>query len=182
MLKEMIFAATYSSGSVIGDALNSWADTGLFDLALPFLLIFAVVYGLLDRMKIFKEKGVNVIIALASGLLSIQFGFVGEFFSALFPRFGIGIAIILVALIAIGMFVTEKKSSGIFMGIGAVVLVMVLANTAGALGWSGANWWYENWPDIVLVVGIIAMIIAVVNTKPDESKSILEKIVQREPS
>ena len=34
-------------GYSIGDVLNRWADLGVFAYVLPFLMIFALVYGIL---------------------------------------------------------------------------------------------------------------------------------------
>ena len=75
-----------------------------------FLLIFAVVYGILSTMNIFskgdKNKGVNAVIAIAVGLLALQWDYVPEFFSVIFPYAGIGISILLVALILMGLFLS----------------------------------------------------------------------------
>ena len=36
----------------ITDVLNTWADLGVFSYVIPFLLIFAVVYAILEKTKI----------------------------------------------------------------------------------------------------------------------------------
>ncbi|MEK6827230.1 MAG: hypothetical protein AABX99_01980 [Nanoarchaeota archaeon] len=98
MFKEMIFlqsASAFPSG-VLGDLLAKWEQAGFFSYLLPFLLIFALIFGILLKLNIFKDnKMVNGIIALSVSLMSLQFGFVPDFFSQIFPRVGVGLAIIL---------------------------------------------------------------------------------------
>ena len=67
---------------VITNIFAYWEQIGVFSYILPFLMIFALVFGILMRMGIFKEnKAVSAIVALAVGLLSLQFDFVPRFFS-----------------------------------------------------------------------------------------------------
>ena len=128
MLKELISLAWFEGGA-IGDLLSAWEQAGFFSYLLPFLLIFALVFGILNQIQLFKEKkAINAIIALVVGLMSLQFPMVPLFFSEIFPRLGVGLAIILVVLIFVGMFIDPGKA-GIFyilMGIGAVIVVVVL--------------------------------------------------------
>ncbi len=130
-----------------GTALNQLASLGFFDYVLPFLLIFALVFGILSKMKLFGEnRGISAIIAMAVGLLSLQWGFVPQFFSAVFPRAGVALAIILVLIIIAGGFVDTSHS---YVGyglltIGVVAVIVTLLNTSDALGWYSGAWVREN--------------------------------------
>ena len=175
MLGGLISLAWY--GGAIGDVLSSWEQAGFFSYLLPFLLIFALVFGILTQIQLFKEnKAINAIIALVVGLISISLPIVPQFFSAIFPLLGIGLAVILVVLIFVGMFIDPEKG-GIFyvlMGIGAVIVVVVLVQTAGALGWSSGQWWVDNWPMIagaVFILVIIAIIVGAASTGNGTPKS-----------
>ena len=68
-------AVTITSG------LNWFYEFGGFDYVIPFLLIFAVVFAIIEKSKIFKKddeqnKVIPAIVAASIGLLAIQFGFV----------------------------------------------------------------------------------------------------------
>ena len=87
------FGGGYYGGS-IGNVLAYWEQAGFFSYVLPFLLIFALVYGILTRTQIFKDnRAVNGILALTVGLLALQFDFVPVFFSEIFPRLGVALAL-----------------------------------------------------------------------------------------
>src|SRR3990172_5798244 len=91
--------------------LNQWQTAGVFDYILPFLLVFAIVFGILASTNILgSQKGVNVIIALVVGLLSIRLGLVQRFFTELFPRLGVGLAVILALLILTGLFISDDET------------------------------------------------------------------------
>ncbi len=133
MIGGFLQSATLFSGG-FGGLLSSLESAGFFSYALPFLLIFALVFGILSRMGLFKEnKAVTAIIALAVGLMSLQFNLVPQFFARIFPSFSIGLIIILVILILIGLF-TDPSKPGIMytlLAIAAVIAVVVVISNSG---------------------------------------------------
>jgi len=63
-----------------GEILEAGKSTGIFDFYLPFVLSFAIFYGLLEKSKIFgdsskdkKVRNINVIIAFSASLMIIIF-------------------------------------------------------------------------------------------------------------
>ena len=161
----------------ITDVLNQWAAAGVFSYVLPFLLIFAVVFGVLAKSKILGENAtINAIIALAIGMLSLQFDFVSTFFATIFPKFGIGLAVFLVVILLAGLFYDSEKNKGAFMVIGISVGVAVII-------WAFSNWdfwrdqffigpWVEeNFWTIVILIAIGVIFFLVINSaKSSEGK------------
>lgn len=151
----------------ISDILNQWDRIGVFDYLLPFLLVFAVVYGILAKAKFLgNNKGVNAVIALAVGLLSLQFGFVTEFFGTIFPYAGLGISVILVALILIGLFAKEgdddKTYRTIFIILGGIVALVVIFSALSNAGYTVGYEWRDSLPAIIagmVIIGLIAWMI-----------------------
>ncbi len=120
----------------ITEVLNAWSQAGVFSYLLPFLLIFAVVFGILAKSGIFGDnKGVNGVVAFAIAALSLQFDLVSNFFASIFPRFGVGIGVFLVILVLVGLFVDFNKDGGnvALTAIGAIIAGLVVL-------WSLANW------------------------------------------
>jgi hypothetical protein len=156
--------ATFPGGA-FGDLLSKWEQAGFFSYILPFLLIFALVFGILTRIKIFKDnKAVNGIIALAVALMALQFGFVSDFFSQIFPRLGIGLAIILGIMIMIGLF-ADPDSPAInlsLLGIGFIIIIVIIIKTAGALGWRSGQWWAQNWQIVLGALVLLALIVIII--------------------
>jgi len=152
----------------IVDILNQWEAIGVFDIVLPFLLIFAVVYGILTASNILSgNKGVNVTISLVIGLLALRLGFVQDFFREVFPRLGVGLAVFIILLILTGSFLPTKIRPAVFwiyFAIGAVIAIVVLGGAfssttfGGGLGLIGSDIivWIVS---IALLIGIIVVIV-----------------------
>ena len=167
MISNLISLASYGffGGGAIGNILAQWEQAGIFSYMLPFLLIFAMIFGVLTKINLFKEnKSINAIIALAVSLMSLQFDFVSIFFAELFPRMAIGLIVLLVAMILLGMFSpNEKWVNYTFFGIAAVVLISVLVKSAKAVSFFGGGGFLGNiyWPDLlpwiilIVVLGVI---------------------------
>ena len=151
-------------GYNLGDILNSWADMGVFAYALPFLMIFAMVYGILSKTEILGEnKGVHATIALATGLLALQFDYVSGFYASIFPYAGMGIAVLLVALILMGLVTRQNDHSNwIWFGIGVIIFLFVLGGAMSDTVWLGGFGFAESFPaliSILLIVGLLAFVI-----------------------
>jgi len=172
MIEGCIFLASYSyfEGGAIGNILNMWEQAGIFSYAIPFLLIFALVFGILSRMNIFKKAdgkpntAISGVIALAVALMALQFPFVSMFFAELFPALGIGLAIILVVLIISGLFI-DPDNKGWMIGLMVVsvaVVIGVLLSASRSVGFIFGTWWRYNWPTLLGIGIFIALIIAII--------------------
>jgi hypothetical protein len=61
----------YGRFGPFSQALLFLEQLGLLDAILPFILIFAVFYGVLDQVKVFANNRINAIIALSVSLLTV---------------------------------------------------------------------------------------------------------------
>jgi hypothetical protein len=161
--------------------LNQMNEMGIFSYAFPFMIVFAIVFGLLQKIKIFGEpkeaKGINAIIAAGIGALSLLYDRVPTFFATIFPIFGVGLAVFLVLVISLGFFymgsegkpADSMKWIGWLIGIGVVIWTF---NEWGYIFGGGSNFgfWLQEYLPMLIVVGIIITgIVLVVGTK-DSSK------------
>lgn len=72
------------------DFIDALFRGGWFDFVFPFLLIYAVVFTILQNVKIFEDKkSVRIIIALVFGLFAIAFPITGDL-SCNIPNAGVG--------------------------------------------------------------------------------------------
>jgi hypothetical protein len=68
--------------------------------ALPFLVTFVIVYGVLDMINIFRKNSINVILALAVSFFALFYGPYGSMGAYLTQLYGGG-ALIIVAVVII---------------------------------------------------------------------------------
>ncbi|MDP3881515.1 MAG: hypothetical protein Q8Q31_01415 [Nanoarchaeota archaeon] len=150
----------------IGNILSQWESIGAFDYLLPFLLIFALVFAILNKTNVLGEgnRAINVIISLAIGLLALQGGFVQRFFKPLFPRFAMGLAVLLVLLILVALFINldeQKYWNYGFGGIAAIAGIIAVSNAFKDYGYYSLGYWGDNAGWIIGGILIVGVIIAV---------------------
>lgn len=164
----------------IGDVFYQLENLGFFDIVLPFLLAFAVVYGVLTYMKIFGEdKAVHVVIAVVIGLLAIRFPFYSAFLSEISPRLGVGLTILLAILLLVGLFAQDKGRSAIMwilFALGGIIFLVILVQTGDALGFIGAGYFSQEaigWLVMVaILIGIIVVVVSGKSSQPGDSHPI----------
>lgn len=144
--------------------------TGFYDVILPFLLVFAIAYGVLSKIEMFKKQpGINAVIALILGLLIVtQFEIVARL-NLFLPKIAFLIVIILMFLFLIGM-VGYKAEKGL-KGVGYFIFVLValvgiywgLSPSLGLYYYELVPYWIQDtlWEwliPLVLIIVIIYMI------------------------
>ena len=146
------------------EILNQMNNLGVFSYAFPFMIVFAIVFGLLQKTKIFGEaaqaKGINAIIAIGIGAMSLLYDEVPTFFATIFPKFGIGLAVFLVLVISLGFFTMGENGEGKekMQWIGWVVglgVVIWSFNTWGYRFGGNFSYWMQEYLPMILVIGLI---------------------------
>jgi hypothetical protein len=154
---------------------------GVFEIYLPFLLTFAIFYGLLRKMKIFGgDPTANKIIALISGIAAAYVmifspvaGPISQFFATFFTQASIGMVVLLVFIMLVGLFLSapfigpkeidlgKLAPWAVFAGF-VIVLYMFVSSGGVALFDKivppGINISGEDIAMILLVVGTVVVI------------------------
>ena len=168
----MIFLQGFSFS--IEDLIFEWEAIGVFDWILPFLLIFAVIAGILSTTRILgNHRGVNVIISMVIALLALRTGLVQAFFAELFPRFAIGLSILIVIVLLAGLFIVPEDLKGWFIGFasaGAVIGLVVVILTFGEFDWFNSFFWQDYLGVIIGGILLLVLIIAVFITSGEKPK------------
>lgn len=107
----------------------------LQNIILPFVLIFTLIFAILQRSKILGDgkKQIDALVAASIGLIVISYGFAVGVISSLLPFLAISAVVILVFMILYGFIVQDKisfhKSVNVIVGIlaalGVIITVLV---------------------------------------------------------
>lgn len=181
------------------DLLSIAKDMGFFQFYLPFVLTFAIFYGLLEKVKIFgdKSRNINLVIALVAALYVIGFTPVGITFAQFLSNFFGQVGIILVSLIALGMIffvliplsgkevkdlfnpkylipIAALLAIGAYLSSGGLSLFPGISLPSGSFGLGLSD------QDIVILI-IIAMTILVIwwLTREESDRALIEKVKRR---
>ena len=154
--------------------MNTMEQMGFFYFVIPFLIIFAIVFAVLEKSKWLGEnKPVQVIISVGVGLLTIRVPILQDFFENIFPKMGIGLAILLVFLIIMGFFVKFDEKKTQFKAMGFVIVAGILIWTAMDWGLFGGSYGSRGFwgtldqrlPELLLVGAAIGLFIWVIKSK-----------------
>lgn len=155
-----------------------WEAAGIFQFLLPALLIFAVIFGILTSTKILGEnRGVSILISLVISVIAVRTPLVADFFTVFFPGVGIGVAVLLAALILGGLFI-QKGNISIFSNIftwgGIVIALIIVIAVFNNFNWFGSYWWQNNWTSVLWIV-LLGAVMGAFLQKPLSEKEKAER-------
>ena len=141
---------------------------------LPFLLVFALVFAILQKTKILGDgkKQIDAIVALVIGLLVVSFANYVDVIVQLMAFLAVALVIILVFLLLFGSMFEPSKfemakglkiTFGIIIAIAVVIAVLVYtpaweylkSNLVG----KGGSGWLINTIFVVLIIAAIAVVL-----------------------
>ena len=114
------------------DLINSFRDIGGFTVFLPFVLIFAISFAVLNKSKILgSKKNIDAIVALVIGLLLVQNQSIVGIINTFLPNISLVLIVIIMFLLVVGIFVggEHKWASGGWL-IAAIIISVIF------VGWS----------------------------------------------
>lgn len=146
------------------DVLNYWNQAGVFSYILPFLLIFALVYAILMKSDIFGDnRGAIIIMALAVGLLALVGDYVPRFFQTIAPALGIGLSVLLAAIILLGLFYKDISwVKNVLVWSGVAIFIVVVYASLSSYNFAGSYLWDQYAPALITLAIIVAAIVAIV--------------------
>ncbi len=175
-------------GGMFGDFIQLLVGLGLADVLLPFILIFTIVFAVLEKSKIIGEgkKNINVMIALVIALLVIIPHIMGTYqgydvvnaINTAIPKVSFWIVLIIMGLLLTATFgakmETEKAGWVPWVAFGIVLLVF-----GNAAGWFHFEWLSNIDPHVTALIIITAVfigIIAFVSSGDESAGDIAENI------
>ncbi|MEM4263431.1 MAG: hypothetical protein QW666_00865 [Candidatus Woesearchaeota archaeon] len=131
-----MFQLQYSGGR-FQELFYYLEDWGLSDVILPFILIFTIVFAVLSKIQLFAENKYNSVISLAIALMVVIPHTLGKYppgmdivtiINTALPEATLLIIAIVILLILTGLLWGEAPKSGLFIGIVAIIAILILAS------------------------------------------------------
>ena len=153
--------------------------------ALPFLLIFFIVFGILEKTKLFgdKKQQLNALIAFIIGLIFIGATSPTLTVSNLVLFLTVAIVVMFIALLLWGFVAGEEglKFDKIPRGLKGFILVVIIVAVVIALLWAlgieggvfstiydflfGQSWSSDLWTNVAFIVMIIIALVIIIGKK-----------------
>jgi hypothetical protein len=171
---------------------------GVYDVILPFILVFSIVFAILEKSKIFgtevidgehyTKKNINAMTAFVIAFLVIASGQLVSIINESLGNIVILLLVIVSFLILMGSFYREDEAVFLKEGpwrtsfmivalIGVILIFLHAIPTSDGSNWlyAGADWitmhWDTNWVgSIILVIVVVIFMVLVVRESPSKSK------------
>jgi len=123
------------------DIITSFESVGVFDIAMPFILVFTLIFGVLEKINLFgvNKKNINLVVALAISFLAIRNVFFIEMLNRFLPNIAMFLIIILMFLLLLGTFggalTGFQNVAAIFAFIIAAIFVILALSSDVLLGY-----------------------------------------------
>jgi hypothetical membrane protein len=172
--------------SILGNVIGFLQKIGIYDVVLPFLLTFTIVFAILEKTKIlgtetidkvsYTKKNLNAMVAFVIGFLVIASGKIVEAITAVSAQIIILLLLSVFFLMLVGTFFGKEEDvyleKGfwrylfmIIMFLGVVFIFLNAIKTKAGLTWLEVfiNWISRFWTStavasIILIVGIILFV------------------------
>jgi hypothetical protein len=148
------------------------------DILLPFVLVFVLVFAILQKSKILGEgkTQIDALVSLVIGLILVATPPARDFIVRLMPWLAVGIAVILVFLVLFAFVANDSWKNAkwlkVIVGILAAIFLVVVVIWASGEGSAIGSFFSDNLgggviSNIILVVIIIgAVLVVALTSKP----------------
>ncbi|MBW3004366.1 hypothetical protein KY310_00855 [Candidatus Woesearchaeota archaeon] len=171
--------------SILGNVIGFLQKIGIYDVVLPFLLTFTIVFAILEKTKIlgseeiegkkYTKKNLNAMVAFVIGFLVIASGKLVEAITMVSANIIILLLLSVFFLMLVGTFFKSDEDVAltgwwryifmIIMFVGIVFIFLYAIKTDSGISWLELfiNWIRQFWTStavasIVLIVGIIVFV------------------------
>ncbi len=169
------------------DILNLGEEVGAFEVLLPFLLVFTLSFGVLQKSKILGDlKQLNLVVSFVIALLFVRNQTLVALVNRFLPNVSIFMIIILMFLLLVGIFVGKGHEgwTGNILGIAFfVAIIFIIIALFSREPFDILPPFLADMDDktrgLILFIGVFVIIIWLVTREPKkEGKGFLEKIAE----
>ena len=101
--------------------IQSWEEIGVFDVVLPFLLIFTITFAILNKSGILGgKKNFDIVISIVASLLFVRNTYLVGLVNRFLPNVSLFMVVILMFLLLVGIFGGGSAWSGGLLGVAAI--------------------------------------------------------------
>lgn len=187
-----------AEASVFRGIIDFFVDLGVYDVILPFILVFSIVFAILEKSKIFgtekidgevyTKKNINSMTAFVIAFLVIASGQLVSIINKSLGNIVILLLVIISFLILIGSFYREEEAVFLEKGpwrtsfmiaslIGVILIFLNAIPTDNGGNWLNysAKWisskWNTSWVgSIILIILLVIFMLYIIRENPRHSK------------
>lgn len=172
-------------GVNFSDMIKQLEQMGFYEVILPFMLVFTIMFALLQKIKLFgaDTKNINIVVAAVIAFFFVRVPTIIATVQQFLPKVSMIVLVLLMFLLILGV-LGSGESTGwtgwpFFIGmIGAVLgIIWAVATSVPGLSTSWPRWLVLSSQDkaILLAVGIFVLLLWIFSDKKTDWNKVVEK-------
>jgi len=157
--------------------IDFFGDIGIYDVVLPFLLVFAIVFAILEKTKVFGQeeidgkkytrKNINALVAFVVSFLVIASSKLVQIITTVSSQMVLLLMLSVLFLLLVGSFFKEDPA-GVFLPEGwktffmFIMFIGISLIFLNALGWLDATWKYLSTGTGGAGIGAVILLIIII--------------------
>lgn len=148
-------------------AIDQWAAYGIFDVLLPLLLIFVIVFSILQRAKILGgRKPIDAVVAFIISLFVVINPVATSLFAPIFSNAGLALVVMIAVMLLVGVLFEvhqiPESLKWIFVVGGIAVFIWALSTLDSfypiAVWFPVSSYWWDA-NSIWIICGLIVVLV-----------------------
>ncbi|MEK6816018.1 MAG: hypothetical protein AABY09_00255 [Nanoarchaeota archaeon] len=171
------------------DMLRTMESIGFYDVVFPFLIVFTIFYGILQKVRLFgssdSTKNINVVVAFVTAFFVLRVPWIIETIKQFLPRVSLLVIVLLMVLLILGIFGTSAEGwtglpffLAVILSVGGIIWA-VYGSIPGTTTFLPP--WLQLTPSdkgILMAIGIFVLILYMFKEKKPEDKGMATKFVE----
>lgn len=150
-----------------GELVQWMQDAGVYEFILPFLLVFAIFFAILQKTQVLGRNAdkINGVVAGVAGLLVIVQTDIVHTINTFLPRVSLAMIVILMGLMLLVLFAGKEYAGlgDLANGLAIIVVIgMLILALSPNWGWDTARWITNADRQRLFTLGILLLIIGAV--------------------
>jgi len=178
------------AGTVLGGTIEFLNNIGMYDVILPFLLVFSIVFAILEKTKVFgvekvdgqtiTRKNINAIVAFVMAFFVVGSSKLVGLINTVASQVFLLLLLVILFLMLVGVLQKEGEyelNEGWRKFLMPVVLIIIVLIFLNALGWLQnlyeflRDYWNSEAVSAVILIILIALFIWWLTKSPSSKKS-----------
>jgi len=204
---NLVIKKDMAQESAFREALVFFGDIGIYDVVLPFLLVFTIVFAILEKTRVFgleevdgkkyTKKNLNAMASFVIAFMVVASSRLVEVITDVSSQVVILLMLAIFFLLLVGSFYKEEKiREGVFlerpwnvifmviMFVGIIFIFLQAIKTENGESWLewfwrflSTNWSSKGVASVILLLIIIGFMVVIINPKEKSKKSETKKEV-----
>lgn len=162
-------------------AIRSLESMGFYDVALPFILVFTIIFAVLQKVAIFgvDSKKYNAVIALVAAFLVVRVESIVGTVNMFLPKVSLFVLVVICLLMVLGIFGLKAEWSGFMLFLAVIVSILAIIWAFSEAAMPGIPSWIRLTAEdkaVLIGLGVFLLILYFLFREPSTGGKVMGRV------